>query len=146
MKRASGRLVPVRSTVAALALALSACQMAPDVDAPSGAAAAPPAVIGAAKAKDSAQRAAAVAEMRSRGAAAETQPYPDAFAATRNARLAARPEPRSVADTATIKTELADIARRQQGAISPAEIEALKAREAVLRGLLAQAQAEALRP
>jgi hypothetical protein len=91
------------------------------------------------------ERMAAVAEMRARGEAGDAMPYPDVFQSAQTARLAAREEPRPVADADAIEGELAAIARRQAAAISPTEIAALKARAAELRRLAAEAQAGALR-
>jgi hypothetical protein len=92
-------------------------------------------------AEQSPERAAAVAEMRLQAEAGEDLPYPDVFQSLQNTRLATREEPISVAEVAAIQAELADIASRQQAAVSPAEIAYLKARAAELQRLAAQAQA-----
>jgi hypothetical protein len=127
------------------ALILGGCLGAPDLDST-----ADPLVVTESgtvgyAAEQSPDRAAAVAEMRLQAEAGENMPYPDVFQTSQNTRLATREEPISVAGAAAIEAELADIARRQQAAISPAEIAYLKARAAELQLLAAQAQARVRR-
>jgi hypothetical protein len=141
MKGASGRVVPCLPL--AILLAAAACRMVPDVDRPSEPVAAET-KVGANG--SSAARDAAVADMRARAKATEALPYPSAFAASRNSRLAARSEPRPVADVESIKAELAAIGKRRQNPVSATELAALDARAATLRRLLAATQSGALRP
>ena len=81
----------------------------------------------------SAERVAAVAEMRRLGAASDKLPYPDAFQAEQTRRLAARQEPRARKDAADIEAELAALAALRQAANTPEEIAELQLREAELR-------------
>jgi hypothetical protein len=118
----------------------------PDLDAPSD-----PMVVTQAGAvtyaePQSPERAAAIAEIRAQAAAGDVMDYPDAFQSAQSARLAAREEPRPVADVDAIQAELAAIARRQAAARSPQEIAALKARATELQRLAAAAQARTARP
>ncbi len=142
MNHGPSRPVPAGSLLAAggVALLLGGCLGPPDLD--SGA---DPLVVTEAgtptAAEQSPERAAAVAEMRLQAEAGEELPYPDVFQSLQNTRLATREEPISVAEVAAIQAELADIASRQQAAVSPAEIAYLKARAAELQRLAAQAQA-----
>lgn len=85
------------------------------------------------------ERAAAIAEIRAGAAAANASP-PTETAAQQTIRLAAREEPRSLAEAQAIEAELALIAERRAGA-SPGEVAALEARAAELRRLAAQTQA-----
>lgn len=87
------------------------------------------------------ERQAAVAEIREQARRGDALPYPDAFQAAQTTRLAARPEPLAVASIEAIERELADVRRRRQSAVTPAEIAALQAREAELRRLAARTQA-----
>ena len=142
MNHGRSRPVPTAGAlpVAGLALLLGGCLGAPDLNTT-----ADPLVVTASgtvsyAAEQSPDRAAAVAEMRLRAEASEDMPYPDVFQRAQNARLATREEPISVSDVAAVQAELADIARRQQAAVSPAEIAYLKARAAELQRLAAQAQ------
>jgi hypothetical protein len=140
MNPASRRLVPGRrlSPLAVfLALGLAACVGSPDLDSGSD-----PLVVTEAGAvsyapEQSAERAAAVAEMRARAEAGDLLPYPDAFQGAQAARLAARPEPYSVPEAETIEAELAAIARQRAATTDPAEIAALQARAEELRRLAA---------
>ena len=136
------RPVPVRALVlaACLPFAFGGCLGLPDVDSDE------PLVVTETGVQpdpegQSPARAAAVAEMRQQARAADALPYPDAFQGAQTARLAARPEPASLARVAAIEAELADVVRRQQGAVTPAELATLRAREAGLRRLSAQTQA-----
>ncbi len=61
------------------------------------------------------------------------------------AELAARPEPRSVADVAAIEAQLDLVAKQRAESADPAEIAALEARAAELQRLAAAAGAGALR-
>jgi hypothetical protein len=142
MKSGEGRLVPASlSMVAGLLLAfpLGGCMAVPDVDSDD------PLVVTEAGVQpdpdQSPERRAAVAEMRAKARQGDALPYPDAFQAARTAQLAARPEPLPVRSIAAIEAELAEVVRRQQGAVTPAELAALRAREAQLRLLAAQTQA-----
>ena len=72
------------------------------------------------RAPQSPERAAAVAEMRAQAEAGEPCPIRTCSRRAQTPRLAARAEPRSVADVAAIEAELAAIARRRQAAVSPA--------------------------
>lgn len=115
-------LTPVVAAV--LVLGLGGCfgpDLTPGADALAGGEAASP------------ERAAAVAEMRQRGAAADAQPYPDVFQAEQTARLAARPEPRPASDAAAIEAELAAIAQLQKAASTPEDLAELQARAEELR-------------
>ena len=147
MNQRPTRQVPAAGTclAAGLALSLGGCLGAPDLDA-----GADPLVVTEAgtvsyAAEPSPERAAAIADMRRQAEAGEAMPSPDVFQLERNSRLAGREEPMPVAEVMAIQAELADIARRRQGAVSPAEIAYLKARAAELQRLAAQAQAR-LRP
>jgi hypothetical protein len=117
---------------ALLLLAVGACVATPDPDVD-------PLVVTesspAPQVNASPERAAAVAEMRAKALAAETAPYPDVFQAGQVARLAAREEPRPVAEVEAIELELAALARQRQRAGSPGELAALDARAAELRRL-----------
>ena len=144
MNHGRSRLVPpLALSGVALSLAIAGC--APNIDAT-----ADPLVVteddalGYAE-PQSPERMAAVAEMRMNAAAGDILPYPDAFQREQTLRLAARPEPRPVENAEAIQAELASIARRQAGAVSPQEIAALKARAAELQRLAAQMQAGAPR-
>jgi hypothetical protein len=141
MNPASRRLVPGRrlSPLAVLlALGLAACLGSPDLDSGSdpmvvteaGSVSYPP--------EQSAERAAVVAEMRARAEAGDLLPYPDPFQTGQAARLAARPEPYSVAEAEAIEAELAAIARRRAATTDPVEIAALQARADELRRLAAR--------
>ncbi len=143
MNHGPSRPVPAAGALLAAgsALLLSGCLGAPDLDST-----ADPLVVTESgrvsyAAEQSPDRAAAVAEMRLRAEAGGDMPYPDVFQSAQNAGLATREEPNSVFNVAAIQAELADIARRQQAAVSPAEIAYLKARAAELQRLAAQAQA-----
>jgi hypothetical protein len=68
------------------------------------------------------ERAAAIAEMRRRGEASDTLPYPGAFQAEQTKRLAARQEPRRRPDAAAIEAELAALAVLRQAATTPEEL------------------------
>jgi len=142
MNQRPSRPVPVAgaSLAAGFALLLGGCLGPPDLEA-----GADPLVVTEAgtvsyAAEPSPERAAAIADMRLQAEAGEAMPYPDVFQTERNARLAARQEPMPVADVLAIQAELADIARRRQAAVSPAEIAYLKARAAELQRLAASAQ------
>ena len=140
MNLVSRRLVPGRRlSPLALLLAIgpAACVGSPDLDRGSD-----PLVVTEAGAvgyqpEQPAERAAAVAEMRASAEAGDLMPYPDAFQAAQAARLAARPEPYSVAEAEAIEAELAAIARRRAAATDPAELAALQARAEELRRLAA---------
>jgi hypothetical protein len=135
MNRPSKLRVPARSSFLVIIVAgLGGCLSGPDLDAP--------AVVPAGQ---SPQRTAAVAEMREQATAGEALSFPDVFQREQTIRLAARAEPRPVASVEAIEAELAAIARREQAAVTPAEIAALKARAAELRRLAAAAQAGAPR-
>lgn len=135
------RSVPALAILALPALVLAIGGCTPDIDA-----GADPLVItddgmmSTAEAS-SPERAAAVAQMRANASAGDILPYPDAFQREQTLRLAARSEPRPVMDSEAIQAELASIARREAGAISPQEIAALKARAAELQRLAARMQA-----
>ena len=144
MNQRPTRQVPAAGTclAAGLALSLGGCLGAPDLDA-----GADPLVVTEAgtvsyAAEPSPERAAAIADMRAQAEAGEAMPYPDVFQSERSTRLATRQEPMPVAEVTAIEAELADIARRQQAAVSPAEIEYLKARAAELQRLAAAAQSD----
>ena len=92
------------------------------------------------------ERRAAIAEMRAKGEAGEAAAFPEVFQEQRMTELAARPEPRAVADVAAIEAELAAIARQRERAQSPAALASLEARAAELRRLAAAAQAGSIRP
>lgn len=144
MNPGRSRPVPLPALpVVALSLAIGGC--APNLDAT-----ADPLVVTEGEAlsyaeAQSPERAAAVAEMRMNAAAGDMLPYPDAFQTEQTLRLAARPEPRPVMDAEAVQAELASIARRQAGAVTPQEIAALRARAAELQRLAAQQQAAAPR-
>jgi hypothetical protein len=87
------------------------------------------------------ERAAVVTDIRLQAEAGEHMPYPDVFQSEQRARLAARAEPRSVAEAEAIQLELAAIARRRQAAVSRRELAELDRRAAILRRLAAEAQA-----
>lgn len=136
------RPVPARASasVVLLMLGLSGCLGTPDID--SG----EPVVItetGRRSLEDqrSPEQAAAIAEMRQQAERGDALPYPDAAQGGQTSRLAARPEPLTVAQVEAIEAELADVVRRQSSAVSPAELAALRAREAELRRLAARTQA-----
>lgn len=84
-------------------------------------------------------RAATIAEIRASAAAANAAP-PAETPVQQTIRLAARPEPRTLAEAQAVEAELALIAERRAGA-SPGELGALEARAAELRRLAVQAQA-----
>ena len=130
---------------AAFILTLAGCVGAPDLDSSPDPLAVTLDSAGDAAGEASPQRAAAIAEMRSRGEAAETATYPDVFQSAQATRLARREEPRSVAEAETIEAELAAIAARRSAAVAPDEIAALEARAAELRRLAARGQAASLR-
>ena len=81
----------------------------------------------------SAERAAAIAEIRAEAAAGDAMPYPDAFQSEQTMRLAARGEPLSSAAVDAIEAELAAIAARRASATSAREIASLEARARELR-------------
>jgi hypothetical protein len=142
MNQRPTRPVPAAGTslAASLALLLGGCLGAPDLEA-----GADPLVVTEGgtvsyAAEPSPERAAAIADMRAQAEAGEAMPDPDVFQSERSTRLAARREPMPVADVLAIEAELAHIARRQQAAVSPAEIAYLKARAAELQRLAAAAQ------
>ena len=135
-------LVPaVRASIAAgLLLVAGSCLGPPDLDTGSD----PLVVTEAATGKAvSPERAAAIAEMREKGAAAESAGYPPAFQTDRTRRFAAREEPRAVSEAEAIERELATVAAQRKNLASPDEIAAMEARAAELRRLRAQAQAGA---
>jgi hypothetical protein len=92
------------------------------------------------------ERVAAVAEIRQRAEAVEEQPYPKPFQADRTARLAARAEPRRMADVDEIEAELAAIAQLQQTASTPEERAELQARADELRRKADEDQSGRIRP
>jgi hypothetical protein len=142
MKPGSSRLVPpLSAAVTAFGLLLGGC-LGPNLDSGNPLVVTENSGAGGAKSQP-AEHAAAVAEMRAKGAAGETMAYPDVFATARNTQLATRSEPRPVPDVQAIEAELAAIARRKQYATSPQELAAMKARAAELQRLVAQAQAMA---
>jgi hypothetical protein len=91
-------------------------------------------------AADSPERAAARTEIRRQAAAAEALPDPNGDQAGSMSHLAARPEPRSVAEVRAIEAELALVAERRASATDAAEIAALEERAEELRRLGAAAQ------
>jgi hypothetical protein len=134
--------VPVirASLVTGLLLFAGACLGPPDLESGSD-----PLVVTEAGASNSVspERAAAIAEMREKGAAAESAGYPPAFQTDRTRRFAAREEPRAVSEAEAIERELATVAAQRKNLASPDEIAAMEARAAELRRLRAQAQAGA---
>jgi hypothetical protein len=83
--------------------------------------------------------------MRAEVEAINARPDPEGPVA-QTLRLAAREEPRSVAEAQAIEAELAMIARRRAAAVDPAEIAALEGRARELRRLNAAEQAGEVRP
>ena len=140
MKSGERPLVPARLLTVAgplLALALGGCLAVPDVDSDD------PLVVTESgvqpdPADQSPERRAALAEIRAKARQGDALPYPDPFQAAQTARLVARPEPLPVRSIEAIEAELAEVRRLQQSAVTPAEIAALRAREAELRRLAAQ--------
>ena len=138
MKPGPSLRVPVaKGLIAALFLPLaSACLQTPD-------ATSDPLVVTEsspwAEPDISPERAAAIAEMRAKAQAADAA-YPDVFQSGQVTRLAAREEPRPVAEAEAIELELAALAQRRQRGGSPGELAALDARAAELRRLAGQAQ------
>jgi hypothetical protein len=85
-------------------------------------------------AEPAAARAALLAEMRAAAEASAAQPHTQAG-------LAARPEPKSVAEVEAIEAELELIGQQRAASANPREIAALEARARELRRLVAAAQA-----
>lgn len=128
---------------AALATLLSGCLGTPDLESSGD-----PLVVTEGDAPTvipSPERQAAIAEIRDRARAAGELPYPDAFQSEQTARLAARDEPRSVADIQAIGAELSAIAELREQAVTPGDIAALDARARELRRLAAAAEPPVLR-
>ncbi|HEX9903942.1 MAG TPA: hypothetical protein VGA77_03150 [Propylenella sp.] len=136
-------LFPTPAVAAGLACLLAGCLGIPDVETggdPMVITAGGPTAVPAGV---SPERMAAVADIRARAAAADAMPYPGAFQSDQTARLAARPEPRTVPDVQAIEAELALIAERRAAGAGPAEMAELEARAAELRRLAAAARAAA---
>jgi hypothetical protein len=89
------------------------------------------------------ERAGAVAAIRAEAVAVNATP-PAETAAEQSVRLAARAEPRTLAEVQAIEAELALIAERRAGA-APGDVAALEARAAELRRLAAAAQTGGMR-
>ena len=134
-------LVPaIRLGLAAILLLAAGCAGYPDLDAGSDPLIVTETGTGRAEGDISAERSAAVAEMRAKAEAAETGRYPDVFRSEQTARLAAREEPRSVDDAEAIQSELAALAERRSVAAAPGEIAAMERRAAELRRLAVRAR------
>ena len=92
------------------------------------------------------EKAAAIAEIRRQAAAGDTAAFPDVFQSEQTRRLAARAEPRSVADIEATEAELTAISEMRREALTPAEVAALDARAKGLRRLAAARRPPQLRP
>ncbi len=86
------------------------------------------------------ERAAAVAEMRAQAEAGNGMPFPNTFPAEQTARLAAREEPRPVAEVQAIQAELTLIAEQRAATSDASTIAALDKRAKELRRLALAAQ------
>ena len=143
MNTIASRRVPPATTLVVGALlavavgALGGCIGGRGINTVSGPGMDPAVVANAPTAPQSPARIEAVADMRARAEADDKAPFPDVFQSARLAELASRGEPRPVGEVKSVQAELSEIARRRQAATDPAELAALKAREAKLRRLAA---------